>query len=93
MRQSGSCQGKKPKHEYHWQGGEQKQPFCGSVDFYLILNQGDDRNDGQDEIHGIVVEKLTGKFGAYIIKGGFCKKADAVAMESETNEIVLIIPV
>ena len=93
MRQGGSCQGKKPKQEYHRQCGEQKQPLCRFVDFYLVLNQGDNCDDGQDEIHGIVVEKFAGKFSTYIIKGGFCKKADPVAVKTETDEIVLVIPV
>ena len=93
MRQSGSCQGEIPKQEYHWQCGEQKQAFCGFVNVYFFLNQCNDCNDGQDGIHGIVVEKFAGKFSTYIIKGGFRKKADPVAVKTETDEIVLVIPV
>ena len=93
MGQGGARQREKQENRDEGQSGAEDEPLRGLDYADFSFKSCNDRNYGQNEIHGVVVEKLARDFGSQGGKVELPEQTNAVAMESKTDEMVLNIPI
>ena len=92
MGQCRACEGEKQEYHNQRQRDAQDKALLGFLKVESLFEGCNDCDDGQHEVDGVVVEKLACQFGG---EGTEIEAAqpDPLAMETETDEIVVDVPV
>ena len=93
MRQGGAGEGEQPKHQDHGESHAQNEPSHVFFKVGFLSECRDDSDNGQDENNGIVVKALACHLVEKRAEIRLPEKADTLAMEPKTDEIVFGIPV